>query len=203
MKRHLLIALTAFSFSFSSYAAHVIITNSGNSFAPANVQINLGDTVIFGITSSHNAREVSQSTWAANDTIALPGGFEVPYGGGIYVPTTLGDHYFVCVPHAQMHGMKGIIKVSQVGLEAIKPLNFQILQSTSEQKVELRVSGGVACEMHVEMMNLSGQIVRKVTMGLHGEETSAIIEVGDLPKGVYMIRWSCGNLNKAKKIILQ
>jgi hypothetical protein len=102
-----------------------------------------------------------------------------------------------------MGGMKGMIKVSQLGIEANKPLNFQIFQSIAEQSVELKVTGGSVCEMHVEMMNLSGQVVRKLNIDLNGDETSTIIEVGDLPKGVYMIRWSCGNINKARKIILQ
>jgi len=202
MKKQLLLVLSTLFLGFQAHAANVIITNSGNNFTPTLVTINLGDTVFFNISASHNAREVSQATYIANDTISN-GGFEVPYDGGFCVPTTLGDHYYVCVPHVQMHAMKGIIRVSQLSTETFKPVNLQILQSVYEQQIELKVTGGTACEMHVEMLNLGGQTVRKLNLELNGEETSNIIQVGDLPKGVYMIRWSYGNVNKAKKIILQ
>lgn len=202
MKKQLLFVLSALFVGINSYAGHVIITNSGNNFNPNSVQINLGDTVIFGIGITHNAREVSQATWMANDTVSN-GGFQVGYGGGIFVPTSLGDYYYVCVPHVQMHSMKGMIKVSQLGIEDNKSVTMQIMQSVAEQYLKLVVTGTAVGNMDVEMLNLSGQIVRSLDVQLDGSETSATIQVGDLPKGVYMVRWSYGAINKAKKIILQ
>jgi plastocyanin len=203
MKKHLLILFGSMLIGLNAFSATHILTNSGNNYVPANLQVNLGDIIIIGTGASHTTRQVSQSTWNTNDTNALAGGFGDLIAGDTIFANTLGDIYYVCIEHVEMNAMKGIIKVSQLGIEAFKPLNLQILQSISEQKVELVVTGGSVCEMHVEMLNLSGQTVRKVNIDLNGDETSAIIEVGDLPKGVYMIRWSCGNVNKARKIILQ
>lgn len=202
MKKQLL-TIISIAFTLHAFATQVIISNSGNNYTPANVTISLGDTVLFATTLSHNAREVSQTTYAANDTTALPGGFETPYGGGMVIPTSAGVYYFVCVPHVQMHQMKGTITVNTVGIENNKSITLQIMQSVAEQYLKLMVTGGSTGQMDIEMLNLSGQIVKTIHLTLTGEETSAIVQVGDMPKGVYMIRWSYGNVNKAKKIILQ
>src|ERR1051325_9336253 len=60
----------------------------------------------------HTAREVSESTWLADDTISN-GGFDLPSGGGRAILTQLGTHYYVCVPHASI-SMKGRIVVTRI-----------------------------------------------------------------------------------------
>jgi len=100
------------STGLASATTHTI-TNSGFTFSPSNVTIELGDTVRFTLTLDHNAVEVSQSTWNANGSTLLAGGFIRPYGGGIVVLTTTGTHYYVCSPHAD-GGMKGRITVNPV-----------------------------------------------------------------------------------------
>ena len=202
MKKQLLLIIASFAFTFHAYATQVIVTNSGNNFVPANITINLGDTVVFATTMAHNARQVSLATYTANDTVALPGGFETPYGGGMVIPSSAGIMYYVCVPHAAM-GMKGTITVNTLGIESNHSISMQIMQSVSEQYLKLFVTGGAAGQMHVEMLNLSGQVVKTINVELNGDESTTIVQVGDMPKGVYMIRWSYGNVNKAKKIILQ
>jgi hypothetical protein len=56
---------------------------------------------------------VSQATWNANGTTPLPGGFSVPFGGGMVLPSQLGigTHYYVCQAHVSF-GMKGKIIVT-------------------------------------------------------------------------------------------
>lgn len=89
------------------------ITNSGLTFSPNLVTITFGDTVLFNIAGSHDAREVSMATWTANGNTALVGGFQTPFGGGFVLPSQLavGTHYFVCTPHASSN-MKGRIVVN-------------------------------------------------------------------------------------------
>src|SRR5688572_6719117 len=95
---------------FNSKATTFTITNSGNSYAPASLTIALGDTVRFVLSSNHDAREVSATTWNSNGTTSLTGGFQTAYGGGTVFPSFLGlgTHYYVCTPHAYL-GMKGTI----------------------------------------------------------------------------------------------
>lgn len=101
--------LTVLSLS-SSFGTTITVTNSGFSFSPSSLAINLGDTVNFVLESSHNAVEVSQATWNANGNTSN-GGFSTPFGGGKVIPTLAGTYYYVCSPHATF-GMKGTIIVN-------------------------------------------------------------------------------------------
>src|SRR5688572_11861377 len=97
MKKLLPLLLFILFFQAAS-ATTFTITNSGNSFAPASMTIAVGDTVVFVLTSTHDAREVSQTTWNSNGTTSLTGGFQTAFGGGTVFPAQLGigTHYYVC-----------------------------------------------------------------------------------------------------------
>ncbi|MCB2204575.1 T9SS type A sorting domain-containing protein [bacterium] len=88
------------------------VVNSGFSFSPSSLTINVGDTVVFNLGSAHNVVEVSQATWNANGNTPLSGGFTLPFGGGTLIFSTAGTEYYVCSPHASS-GMKGTINVVQ------------------------------------------------------------------------------------------
>lgn len=75
------------------------VTNSGNSFTPSLITINLGDTVVFQIAGNHNVVEVTEATWNANGNTSN-GGFTLPFGGGTYVPNQVKTYYFVCQPES-------------------------------------------------------------------------------------------------------
>ncbi len=113
MKLKSLLALLLITISTSAFCTIWTINTSGFTYTPATTNILFGDTVVFTIGGSHDAREVSLATWTANGNTPLPGGFQTAFGGGIVLPAQLsvGTHYFVCTPHASM-GMKGTIIVS-------------------------------------------------------------------------------------------
>jgi plastocyanin len=89
---------------------HVIANNTDFQFVPDSIQVNIGDTVFFSLLKFHNAVQVSESTFDANDTTSN-GGFRLPFGGGFVVMRDTGEYYYVCQPHVVMHGMKGEIIV--------------------------------------------------------------------------------------------
>jgi plastocyanin len=111
MKKTLL-SFLMLSIAFTGFSETLTIVNEGFTFSPDNIEIQLGDSVIFDLGDIHDAVEVSQSTWEANGNTPLEGGFAVPFGGGLVTPNMLpeGTHYYVCEPHAS-GGMKGIIVV--------------------------------------------------------------------------------------------
>ncbi|MDX1907903.1 MAG: plastocyanin/azurin family copper-binding protein, partial [Bacteroidia bacterium] len=117
--KNLLLTLLLISTSLTGFCTVWTINDSGLTFTPATITINLGDTVNFVLSATHNAREVSQATWNANGTTALAGGFQAPFGGGTILPAQLGvgTHYYVCTPHASF-GMKGTIIVQSCATPA-------------------------------------------------------------------------------------
>jgi plastocyanin len=86
------------------------VIDSGFAFSPATLTIRAGDTVNFMLSASHDAVEVSKTTWDANGAISN-GGFSVPFGGGSVTFSRPGIYYYVCVAHVSF-GMKGMIVVN-------------------------------------------------------------------------------------------
>ena len=111
MKKFVLLFLVL-SIGTTSFCSTWQVTNVGFTFSPETVTIHFGDSVNFTLAAAHNALEVSQTTWNANGTIPLAGGFLAPFGGGLLLPSQLavGTHYYICENHASL-GMKGIIIV--------------------------------------------------------------------------------------------
>ena len=100
---------------FTSFSQVQTINTVGTNFDPDTVTINLGDTIEFGPLSYHNAVEVNESTWTANDT-AYNGGFyfELGSAGGYFIADSAKTYYYICQPHVSM-GMKGVIIVNSYG----------------------------------------------------------------------------------------
>ena len=61
------LSILLFTF-FTSFSQVQTINTAGMTFTPDTVTINLGDTIEFGPLGYHNAVEIDESTWIANDT---------------------------------------------------------------------------------------------------------------------------------------
>ena len=101
---------------FTSFSQVQTINTAVMTFTPDTVTINLGDTVEFGSLGYHNAVEVDESTWIANDT-TYNGGFYFPLGsaGGYFIADSAKTYYYVCQPHVSIE-MKGVIIVNPVAI---------------------------------------------------------------------------------------
>ena len=121
MKKLFITSISAFLlFSCSSDEAdeqplpqetYITITTSGMNFTPNEVLCNIGDTIQFIMSNSHNAVEVSQSNYENNNPNPLDGGFNIDYGHTeFFVPNEAKTHYYVCQPHI-FNGMIGKIIV--------------------------------------------------------------------------------------------
>jgi plastocyanin len=104
------IILLLFAFGISQ-ATIVTVTASGLTYSPSTINIFAGDTINFSIGGSH---DVVQITTAGGCT-ATSGGFTLPFGGGLLLPTTaigsVGTYFIKCTPHCGM-GMRATINVT-------------------------------------------------------------------------------------------
>ena len=76
------------------------ITTWAHTFQPSILNCNLGDTIYFDLGGSHNAIEVSEDSYNANDPTLIDNGFEFGYGeSGFFIPLEAKTYYYVCVPH--------------------------------------------------------------------------------------------------------
>ena len=187
----LLIPFLAMNVSATMYT----VTNSGLTFTPASLTVNVGDTVRWDITSIHNAVEVSEATWNANGSTALTGGFSIPYGGGMHVFTNAGIHYYVCQSHIAS-GMKGTVTVTSTTSTNSPDAVTRELQlhgiapqpATDLVVVDLQTSRKTS--VSVDVFDVSG---RKMTEGIErslgpGAHTVPL-RVAGLRSGVYFLRF--------------
>ncbi|MFM7023985.1 MAG: T9SS type A sorting domain-containing protein [Flavobacteriales bacterium] len=163
----------------------VVTVSSGPSFSVATLTITEGDSVTFSLGSPHNATEVSQSTWNANGSTALPGGFFAPTGGGTILPAklTVGTHYYVCTPHASM-GMKAqIIVQAPTGFNEKSSTALSIYPNPVSDQVSIK-SGKSNFGTSFFLFDLTG---RQVHAGkLVNEYTT--IDMSQLQSGVYFLQ---------------
>lgn len=190
-----LLILTALCGSIA-FGAKVTITSPGFVFSPNTVTVTSGDTVIFALTSIHNAVEVSQATWNADQGTAMNGGFSVNFGGGSVVMTQTGTHYYVCTLHAAM-GMKGIITVQPavtgVADQAVVPSRYELDQAYPNPfnpATTIRYSLPAESNVQVSVFNLIGQQIATLSEGIEAAGVHAARwNAGGNPSGIYFVRF--------------
>ena len=181
-----------------------VVTTPGFNFSPMNLTIQEGDTVMFNIDNFHNVQEVSETTWNNNQNTPLAGGFSLGFGGGMLLPADLtpGEHFYVCQPHASS-AMKGTITVEESTSVEFDPYdrsisvypnpttgNFQVFVNLPEKtgKYDLYV------------YDLEGNEVYARTQS--ADELSIDVNLGHLPKGMYIVRYNEKNSTYSKRLVL-
>jgi plastocyanin len=184
--KKLFLSLLIFLPATIGFSASWVITNSGFTFSPATITITIGDDVTFSLDGSHNAIEVSQSTWNANGNTALPGGFQTSFGGGSVLVSqlTVGTHYYVCSPHASS-GMKGVIIVqSTTDIEEIQTnTNLSVYPNPSNSIITIKSSNNIIGSQYC-IMDQKGRSFFKDK--LPNETTS--IDISQLTPGIYLLQ---------------
>ena len=102
-----------------SFATTHTVTNSGMTFNPDSIAIQVGDSIDFNIAASHDVKQYEEKYYDDGSSFSsgnvTGGGFNLPLGGGtlghivFYIP---GTYYYVCEPHFNS-GMKAKITVEQ------------------------------------------------------------------------------------------
>jgi len=171
--------------SLTGFAATQTINNSGYTFSPSSITINLGDTVSFVLASIHFAVQVDQSTWNA-DGGTSNGGFVTNTGGGIVVPTAVGTYYYVCGYHYSL-GMKGIITVVEpTGVNDPHRTLPQTYELTQNYPNPFNPSTVISYQLPTE------SVVHISVVNIQGSEVATLVD-GPEPGGYHSIRWSAVN----------
>lgn len=163
------------------------IGNAGNTFSPDAVRINVGDTINFTISQYHNAVQVIDRTWMDDGTALLPGGFDVPFNGGIVYPDNLqmGTHYFVCTPHVKL-GMKGVIIVEEVTTDIIEDQllsDISVYPNPTTDRINIKAGNDLLGAIY----SIADQSGRKVLTGEISEENISF-DISYLSNGFYFLK---------------
>lgn len=158
-------------------------------FNPPSLTINPGDHVhIFwdnSVVHDHNVTEVAQSTWAANGTAPLAGGYQMGVGttspGTDFIITPTETVWYVCTFHASM-GMKGVINLaSGTGIaENASGASFALAPNPAHGSVTVMTP--LSGPLLVQLYDATGRMSTAVT--LNGDRT---IDTSGLVEGVYFV----------------
>ena len=184
--KHIFLYLLLFALSpkFCYSTIHTIV-NSGTTFVPSTININLGDTVKFVLESIHNVVEVSEATWNANQSTSNCG-FVLPFGGGTLVLSEIKKYYYVCQPHASF-GMKGTITVLQP-TDVINK-NEKI---ADEFVLHQNYPNPFNPETEITFSIPATELVTLKVYNLLGQEVQTLIDEVK-PLGTYNIKWNAEN----------
>jgi len=192
MKKTLLFSMTLAAGFALSNAASLIISASGVMYTPMIDTIKTTDTVTFTLNSTHNALEVSQTTYNGNGTTALSGGFSVPFSGGKLSASGLatGSHYYVCTNHASL-GMKGILFVQAATAIATASTgsNGFTFQIAGAKPIAFDIAGETAS---LAVLDIKGRKLFSMNMGRNGFRNYAwdgmLANGNNLSAGTYFVQ---------------
>jgi len=186
MKTKFLLLLLLLPVLIPAYSITWQVTNSGFSFSPATVTINLGDNVNFTLDADHNAVEVSSAIWSANGETSN-GGFSIDFGGGLLSASllTLGTHYYVCQPHASL-GMKGkiVVLATTAVAETQMPLNITLAPNPASSFISITANENSLIGSDFVLFDKLG---RQILLGKLTDKVTSVA-VSQLPPGMYFVR---------------
>jgi len=161
--------------------------SDGFSFDPAQLTVNQGDIVHFNLPAPHNVTQVSQTTWNANQTTPLPGGFLFPNGSGDYTANTPGTIYYVCTIHVASDGMKGTITVNVV--TGINDIHYsgagKLYPNPATDYITYQIKG-TSVVHEIKIVDITGKTV-KILQKPEVSDYQVIIDIANLNKGIYFI----------------
>jgi plastocyanin len=203
MKTRFLLSILMLAFSGTSFATTWTITNSGITFSPATITITQGDNVSFSLAISHNAVEVSETTWNANGNTPLSGGFSTPFGGGQVLADklTAGTHFYVCSPHASM-GMKGkiIVQTATAVDENQDKVDISVFPNPSNGQFQVTINDlALLKNADLAIYNVVGEKVYQAVI----TDSNPTIVLNHPVKGIYLLKIGNGEAILTKKIVVQ
>ncbi|AEV33950.1 hypothetical protein Oweho_2995 [Owenweeksia hongkongensis DSM 17368] len=177
MKKLLFLLFVSFmAVSLHAQTSHTIAA-VGVEYTPDTVIVNLGDTIIFDVGSTHPTTEVDLTTYNSNGSSALPGGFSFPSGQGLFVASTLGAKYYICDNHISQ-GMKGMIMVNPtVGVSEVHLGSHTLYPNPVESELHINLSA----PQDVFVYSLDGKVVKRF------ENVTETINVTELNAGTYIL----------------
>lgn len=192
MKTLYITAVTMLALALQSPAQIHTITQTGFSFSPQNLTVNVGDTIRWQWTSgAHTTTSVTVPAGAAPWDAPLSNSSQQFQ----YVVTTAGTYSYVCVPHQGM-GMTGTFTAEgTTGSELIKSYPAQPAVSPFSGKLVLQPGNnknGIAV-----VYNLTGRAC--LQFPFNGYTTA---DTETLPAGIYVleIRYNDGIVTKQKVV---
>lgn len=178
-------------FTYTLNAASYTVSIVGTSYSPATLTVNIGDVVTIQGSMAHPLAQVDQTTWNANGTATLSGGWGVTTSNQTFTVTNTNTTYFVCTAHVSM-GMKGQIVVnSSNGFNEFSndQIELNIYPNPSVDAVTIKYTLPVGGNVKIEMYSITGDLIAVMAdeKRTSGSNQQKLVLPADVNNGVYFI----------------
>jgi len=190
-----------------TYNISAISGIAGWMYVPSTINAQIGDTINISASISHPLIQVDSSTWQANGTTPLSGGWGTKTTDYTFIITQVEDIYFICQNHATQSitsPMKGVIYVSgtTVGLSKKEP-DYQINIFPNPGKNVIYIdSRGSENKERIEIFNIQGKLVfsSQLSRTLLSVKASEIGSVGNYLVKLYDFK---NKATETRQLVLQ
>jgi plastocyanin len=181
MKKLYTLILLFITPSFSVNAENFLITIDGFSYTPSVLTAQPGDVITIEASAMHPLSQVSETTWNANGTEQLVGGFGTETSDYSFTLTNTEDVFFVCLAHVSA-GMKGKIEVENTTSveDAARISSLKVFPNPVKNGSMTIAAPEQMDGQQLELYNTNGQLVR--TIGLSGLQMELNLK---LQSGIY------------------
>ncbi|MBL7920138.1 MAG: T9SS type A sorting domain-containing protein [Bacteroidia bacterium] len=207
MKKIYLFLLALSFVSVSKAAFYVIVPSAGGAaYTPSIVNVVVGDVVQWGNSTTYPCAQVSQSTWQANGTATVAGGFGTKTASyQMTVTATTGTIYFVCTTKVATNGTKGIVTLNgTVGLTTnqIYLSNLLVFPNPAKGEVNLTVPAGIET-INAKLFALNGQEVEVLNAAQSATPNTFVLTFSPMiTKGIYFLEISSGTEKIYRRIAI-
>ena len=201
MKKFYILLIAVFSTMIPSRATTMMVGVSDNVFTPASFTINVGDTIVWMWAQGTHTTTSTTIPVGAQAWDQLLDQNNTSY---MYVVTTTGTYNYWCTFHYQM-GMVGQFTVEQssgIG-ENISGVTLNIFANPVNRQLQVYLKSSKTGMMNIVLNDITGREVRQLASeNQFAGEHHFQYNVADLPKGMYLLKFTLGGDELVRKIIL-
>lgn len=200
----ILIALFTISLKAASYTVSIV----GTSYSPATLTVNVGDVVTIQGSMAHPLAQVDQTTWNANGTATLSGGWGVSTSNVTFTVANTNTIYYVCTAHVSF-GMKGqVIVNSTAGLNQISfnSLPLALYPNPASEVVNMNYSLNEDAQVRIELLSITGNLAAVLAdeKCSNGANSQRLEIPSEIKSGLYFINVRTnGNVVSQRSLIIK
>ena len=195
------ILLITISTVFASRAATTMVNVSDNVFTPNNFTVAVGDTILWmWVNGTHTTTSTTIPMGASSWDQVI----DQNTTSYMYVVSTAGTYNYRCTFHFQM-GMIAQFTVEQssgIG-ENISGVSLNLFSNPVNQQLQVNLKSTKTGEMTIVLNDITGRQVKLLSSGNQtAGEHHMQYDLAELPKGMYLIKFTIGGDELVRKIIL-
>lgn len=189
----------------SSTVAHAtthVVSQTGVSFEPHNLNVVVGDIIRWEWSSSvHN----TISTTVPEGAATWNGALDPQHMSFEYTVTVPGDYTYHCSFHAAT--MVGTFTATTVA--SVKPVlssnrDLVVGQEWGTRNIHVRVASGQAMEAAIRVYDITGKVLETMHKGmLSSEEQKLVLDASAWSRGIYFVRLETPDLVITRKVLLE